>query len=225
MTFMERVFAFAIFLALFCQLKTQAQTDLLEHLSEDDNKVFKSLPDEQQEYVKAKLTNSFGELKFDSEVGTVGYLQSYSNIRGRSFKIGNVSVTQVIDDNNALLNDGHWWIEGFDTSGWADGTMITEVVGEACIVGESKTYTTAAGTSRTVRRYIRIDTEGPDKIINRTLKASGFDIWTNKDGETQVAKLKSWRGTKATFELLDGSTIRVDINLFIDEDQSKIKNR
>lgn len=146
----------------------------------------------------------------------------------------NFKVLEVIDNSNLLISLGTktvLWVEQCPTKDLATDQPVRIV--DRCTVTGTKTYETAAGTSRTVK-VIRMPTadelkkereaeEAAAKEKARQEEEAKFHVWHSKAGTEVTAKLVGWKASKVELETKEGKRIFVELNAFTAEDGIKLR--
>jgi mRNA-degrading endonuclease RelE of RelBE toxin-antitoxin system len=137
-------------------------------------------------------------------------------------------VLSIADAENVLLTYGDaslLWLTGYPTENLLTDQIVRIV--DLVEVVSPKTYTTAAGTERTVRAIALAPKEETKKLfaadVEKLAEEKKFRTWTAKNGNEIHAKFVRYRSGKVTFEKSNGDTVDVTLTLLVPEDIKEIR--
>lgn len=128
-------------------------------------------------------------------------------------------VLTIIDEKNVILALGSagFWLEDFPTAGLADGESVRVV--DRILATGTKSYTTVAGSIRTVKAFKMINDaefqKHKEKLADaeakrlRDERAGKCEVFKTKAGESISAVFVDYKKAKAIFEDVDGEKIEV----------------
>lgn len=140
--------------------------------------------------------------------GSIGYTQRW-----------NLKVSSIVDKSNVILNLGSTslWLEDFPTDGLTDGESVRVV--DPVQVTKSRSYSTVAGSKRTVKAFKMIS---PDELKKhkeklaeieakklRDERAAKCETFRTKSGELIVAQFIDHKKSKAILEDVDGKKLEI----------------
>lgn len=127
---------------------------------------------------------------------------------------------------SSVKYESTYWIEGLSTESYTDDTKTIKIPSSTeFVVSGNKTYETASGASRTVKRLVAVDADKLSPIIEKRLEAAGARTWTHENGKHLRASLKSHVGSKVVLETFDGQSITLRRSQLSDDDQKWLREQ
>lgn len=227
---------------LFKSLK-EPELAAINALPEHEKSLATYLAKNQFEFPKIDLVtndqdlSSFGSRDDDFKTGNIGSLSvsyyakieqsrndSPDDLRLKLATSGSgrftaLPISQVIDEDSALILGSEIWIDGVSTQGVTDGARL-ELQGTVFAVAGTKSYSAASGAKRTVHHLVAINKDQVMSTLNPIIDRLGFRTWHNSDRSLVfVGKVRSKSGKNVTFKLVNGKSLKLDLKELSESDR------
>ena len=168
--------------------------------------------------MKGLLDPAFVETWKIGQVGIISY-----DARNLAPEKQVFSVSNIVDDKNAIIHDHEVWVEGLTTGNIADGGTVN-LQGHFFVVAGNKSYATAGGGQRTVKHAVAVNTQAINSLLGKIVAPHGYRVWTDQFGMTDIAKFKRKSDAKVTLEYLNGKTLSIPFKKLSQFDQEWVNS-